>query len=210
MGPSQTVGNMFSQSFFERQHEITTGSLLVLPLNLIALIIKHVGKYSFQTFWVLLSRIKIDVRQINAPGDLARICRTCRVLHYMTLPQLYSDVTIRSYDYIRYSPNRRRPEGCGMASPFIMALNGLVSRDIVGNVKTFTLNGEWKDYGAEECAKAGRVPDNDMMLSSLIRVALEKMTALQSFRYDILPLRPSESGSSRCFSTWCLSAGCPQ
>lgn len=72
-----------------------------------------------------------------------------------------------------------------MASPFTMALNGLVSRDIVGNVKTFTLHGEWKDYGVEECAKVGRVPDNDMMLSSLIRVALEKMTALQSFRYDI-------------------------
>ena len=103
----------------------------------------------------------------------------------MTLPQLYDDVTIRSYDYIRYSPNRGRPEGCGMASPFIMALNGLVSRDIVGNVKMFTLQGEWRDYGVEECAKVGRVPDNDMMLNSLIRVALEKMTALRSFRYDI-------------------------
>ncbi|KAL8788223.1 MAG: hypothetical protein Q9195_007392 [Heterodermia aff. obscurata] len=75
-----------------------------------------------------------------------------------------------------------------------MALNGLVSRDIAGNVKTFTLHGEWKDYGVEECAEVGRVPDNDMMLSSLIRVALEKMTALQSFSlvgltiYDIDPL----------------------
>ena len=67
-----------------------------------------------------------------------------------------------------------------------MALNGLVSRDIVGNVKMFTLlQGEWKDYGVEECAKVGRVPDNDIMLNSLIRVALEKMTALRSFRYDI-------------------------
>ena len=103
----------------------------------------------------------------------------------MTLPQLYKDVTLHSYGYIRYSTNCRRPEGCGMASPFTMALNGLVSRDIVGNVETFTLQGEWKDYGVEECAKIGRVPDNDMMLSSLIRVALEKMTALQSFRYDM-------------------------
>lgn len=185
MGPPQSVGNMFSQSFSERQHEATAGSLLVLPLNLIVLIIKHVGKYSFQALWLLWSRIKIDLAQISAPGDLARTCRTCRALHYMTLPQLYNDVILRSYGYIRYSPDYRRPEGCGMASPFTMALNGLVSRDIVGNVKTFTLHGEWKDYGVEECAKVGRVPDNDMMLSSLIRVALEKMTALQSFRYDI-------------------------
>ena len=57
MGPPQTVGNMFSQSFFENEHEATTGSLLVLPLNLIALIIKYVGKYSFQTIRVLFSRI---------------------------------------------------------------------------------------------------------------------------------------------------------
>ena len=102
----------------------------------------------------------------------------------MTLPQLYTHVAIRSYDYIRFSQDQGRPEGCGMASPFTMALNGLVSRNIAGNVKTFRVYGEWKDYGVEECAKVGRVPDNDMMLSCLIRVALEKMTALKSFRYD--------------------------
>lgn len=72
-----------------------------------------------------------------------------------------------------------------MASPFIMALNGLVSRKVAGNVKTLRLCGEWRDYGAEECAKVGRVPDNDMMLSTLTRVAIEKMTALENFRYDI-------------------------
>ena len=37
-----------------------------------------------------------------------------------------------------------------MASPFTMALNGLVTQDIAGNVKMFKLHGEWKDYGVEE------------------------------------------------------------
>lgn len=128
---------------------------------------------------------RVDKAQINSPGDLARTCRTCRVLHYMTLPQLYNDVALHSYDFIRYSQEHGRPEGCGMASPFTMALNGLVSRNIAGNVKSFRLYGDWKDYGVEECAKAGRVPDNDMMLGALIRVAVEKMTSLRYFRYDV-------------------------
>ena len=100
----------------------------------------------------------------------------------MALPELYTDVSIRSYDYIRYSQEDGRPEGCGMASPFTMALNGLVSRNVAGNVKSLRLYGRWKDLEVADCAKAGRVPDSDMLLNCLVRVAVERMTALEAFR----------------------------
>ena len=103
----------------------------------------------------------------------------------MTLPQLYSDVSLRSYDYIRYCQREGRAQGCGMASPFSMGLNGLVSRNVACYVKTFELTGEWKEHNLQEHVKMGRVPDESMMLSSLVRVAVEKMAVLDSFRYGI-------------------------
>ncbi|SLM36420.1 F-box domain [Lasallia pustulata] len=137
--------------------------VIPLPLNLIALIISY----------------------LDQPADLARTCRTCRVLHYMTLPQLYSNVSLRSYDYIRYSPLTGRPEGCGGASPFSMGLNGLVTRSIAGYVRKFRLWGEFKEYDLEECAKVGRVPDGSMMLNCLVRAAVEKMGVLESFSWEL-------------------------
>ena len=100
----------------------------------------------------------------------------------MTLPKNNTDVSIRSYDHIRYSQEDGRPEGCGMASPFIMALNGLVTGNITGNVKSLRLHGQWKDFEAAKCAKACLVPDSDMLLNCLVRVAVEKMAALEAFR----------------------------
>lgn len=102
----------------------------------------------------------------------------------MTLPQLYSNVALHSYDYIRYSPLTGRPEGCGGGSPFSMGLNGLVTRNFAGYARKFRLWGELKEYDLEECAKVGRVPDASMMLNCLVRAAVEKMGVLESFRYD--------------------------
>lgn len=127
----------------------------------------------------------LNMSQLDQPSDLARICRTCRVFHYMTLPSLYADVSLRSYDHVRYSPRDGRPEGCGMASPFAMGLNGLVSRNVAGYVKRFKVLGEWKEFEAEDYSKVGRVTDGSMMLSILIRVAIEKMVVLESFRFDV-------------------------
>lgn len=70
-----------------------------------------------------------------------------------------------------------------MASPFSMGLNGLVSRNVAGYVKNFAICGEWKEHALEEHAKVGRVPDETMMLNSLVRAAMEKMAVLDSFRY---------------------------
>ena len=64
-----------------------------------------------------------------------------------------------------------------------MGLNGLVSRNVAGYVKSFEVCGEWKEHALEEHAKVGRVPDETMVLNSLVRVAVEKMLVLDSFRY---------------------------
>ena len=102
----------------------------------------------------------------------------------MTLPQLYSNVSLRSYDYIRYPESDGRPEGCGMGSPFVMGLNALVSRSTSEYVRRFEVCGEWKEHELAEHAKVGRVPDGSMLLNSLVRVAVDKMAVLDDFRYD--------------------------
>ena len=101
----------------------------------------------------------------------------------MTLPILYSNVTLHSYDCIRYSPIDGKPEGCGGPSPFLMGLNALVTRNTAAYVKSFKVHGSWKEYDLEECAKVGRVPDGAMMINTLIRAAIDRMPALKSFRY---------------------------
>ncbi|KAI4258619.1 MAG: hypothetical protein LQ352_001154 [Teloschistes flavicans] len=125
-------------------------------------------------------------RKLEAPADLARTCRTCRVFHYMTLPQLYTNVALRSYDSIRYSQEDGRPEGCGMGSPFVMGLNGLVLRNVAGYVKRLKFVGECKEYDSEECYRKGRVPDSTMMLNTLVTVAIERCTALRELWYIAL------------------------
>lgn len=69
-----------------------------------------------------------------------------------------------------------------------MGLNGLVSRNVAGYVKNFEVCGEWKEHALKDHAKVGRVPDETMMLNSLVRVAVEKMAVLDSFRYCIYVL----------------------
>ena len=102
----------------------------------------------------------------------------------MTLPQLYSSVSLHSYDYIRYSQTDGRPEGCGGPSPFSMGLNALVTRNTAGYVRKFRLWGNWKEHELEECARVGRVPDGSMMLCSLVRAVIDRMGVLNSFRYS--------------------------
>ena len=68
-----------------------------------------------------------------------------------------------------------------------MGLNGLVSRHVAGYVKSFMLTGAWTEYSLEEYAKVGRVPDGTMMMNSLVRVAVERMSVLESFRWVCIP-----------------------
>ncbi|KAF5015075.1 hypothetical protein F66182_13718, partial [Fusarium sp. NRRL 66182] len=92
--------NMFEISLRPDQQNGAGGAHIIsLPLNLIAHIVS----------W------------IEDPGDLARMCRTCRLLHYMAIPHLYRNISLTSYDGIRYRDEL--PEGWGNASPFSMGLN---------------------------------------------------------------------------------------
>ena len=84
-----------------------------------------------------------------------------------------------------------------------MGLNGLVSRNVAAYVKNFEICGEWKEHGLEEHVKVGRVPDETMMLNSLVRAAMEKMAVLDSFRYCIYFTVPSQSADTQ--SSWALN-----
>ncbi|CEL03522.1 hypothetical protein ASPCAL04676 [Aspergillus calidoustus] len=136
-------------------------SMLVLPLNLIAQI----------------------VACLDEPGDLARLCRTCRVLNYMALPQLYRNLTLTSYDKIRYRGDQ--PEGMGSASPFTMGLNAVITRPYAGLVRSLALRGDWREQELEEHARVGRVPDSSMMLNITVRAAVDRMQDLESFRWEL-------------------------
>ncbi|KAL3474157.1 hypothetical protein BJX99DRAFT_185919 [Aspergillus californicus] len=136
-------------------------SMLVLPLNLIAQI----------------------VSSIDDAGDLARLCQTCRVLNYMALPQLYRNLTLTSYDKIRYRGDM--PEGMGSASPFTMGLNAVITRPYASLVRSLTLRGDWREQELEEHARVGRVPDSSMMLNIAVRAAVDRMQDLESFRWEL-------------------------
>jgi hypothetical protein len=98
----------------------------------------------------------------------------------MTLPQLHEKVSLHSYAKVRYIDGV--PEGCGAASPFSMGLNGLVTRNVAGLVRSFRLWGEWREHDVEEHARFGRVPENSMMLNVVVRAAVDKMEKLNAFR----------------------------
>ncbi|MCJ1479381.1 hypothetical protein MMC13_008066 [Lambiella insularis] len=132
-----------------------------------------------------LNLLSMIIAYLDDPADLARACRTSRILHYMCLPTLYANVSLHSYDYIRYSDVDNRPEGSGGASPFSMGLNALVTRNVAGYVKKFRVWGKWKEHDLEECAKVGRVPDSSMMLSLLVRAAIDRMPALEAFTWEL-------------------------
>ena len=100
----------------------------------------------------------------------------------MCLPNLYASVTLRSYDRIRYSPETARPEGCGGGSPFAMGLNALVTRPLARYVRHFEVAGNYKEIGSDDHARVGRVSDGGMMLNLLVRTAVDRMPALESFR----------------------------
>ena len=99
----------------------------------------------------------------------------------MALPLLYKNVTLTSYDKIRYNTDDL-PEGYGSASPFSMGLNAVVTRNVASLVRSFRLRGEWREDGLEEHARVGRVPDSSMMLNITVRAAVDKMASLESFR----------------------------
>lgn len=111
----------------------------------------------------------------------------------MTTPVLFENITLCSYDTIRYRNDR--PEGLGSSSPFAMGLNALVTRDVASLVRSLTLQGRWKEHDLEEFASLGRAPDDAMMLNIATRAAVDRCTGLESFKSVIgkAPGRPSST-----------------
>lgn len=101
----------------------------------------------------------------------------------MALPQLYRSITLTSYDKIRYRDDQ--PEGIGSASPFTMGLNAVITRPYGTLVRSITLRGEWKEHELEEHARVGRVPDSSMLLNIAARAAIDRMTNLESFHWEL-------------------------
>ncbi|KAG8530462.1 uncharacterized protein KY384_004965 [Bacidia gigantensis] len=95
-----------------------------------------------------------------------------------------SYVRLRSYDHVRYDTSSGRPEG-GIVCPFSTGLNVLVSRNVGAYIKRFELCGEFVEHEPEDHAKARRIPDESMLLSSLVRCAIEKMPVLEEFIWDL-------------------------
>lgn len=118
--------------------------------------------------------------QLDDLADIARVTRTSRLLHYMTLPQLYRQVTLTAYPETRYINGR--PEGFGSGSPFAMALSGLMTSNAAAYVKEFRVRGSWKESGVEEYSQ-GKVPDSTMLLNVVVRGAIDKMVNMESFTY---------------------------
>lgn len=92
-------------------------------------------------------------------------------------------MTLTSYDKIRYRGDQ--PEGSGSASPFTMGLNAVITRPYATLVRLFTLRGDWKDQELEEHAQVGRVPDSSMLLNIAVRAAVDRMTNLESFSWEL-------------------------
>lgn len=101
----------------------------------------------------------------------------------MTLPQLYRNLTLTSYDKIRYRGDQ--PEGMGGASPFSMGLNAVIIRPYASLVRSLTLRGDWRETELEEHARVGRVPDSSMMLNIAVRAAIDRMPELESFSWEL-------------------------
>lgn len=109
----------------------------------------------------------------------------------MCLPLLYANVSLVHHPGVRISRETGRPVGCGGATPFFMGLNALVTKNVAQYVRSLEIKGEWKKKGEAgeredmESAKMGLVPDGHMMLSLLVRTAIERCPNLEAFSWDL-------------------------
>lgn len=122
--------------------------------------------------------------KIDDVADLARLCRTSRLLQYMTLPQLYRNITLTSYDETQRLRNTVPNDGLWHASPFAMGLNVLITRKTATLVQSLSLQGDWREHDLEDY-KNQRLPDGSVMLNIAIRAAVDHCSKLQAFKSAI-------------------------
>lgn len=100
----------------------------------------------------------------------------------MCLPKLYSNVTLESYESVRYSDETFAYDGVGGTSPFAMALDTLATREVVQYVEKFALAGAFWDNRFEDSIGARPISDSAMLLATLVRVCLDRMSNVKEFR----------------------------
>lgn len=120
-------------------------------------------------------------------GDLARLCRSSRLLNYMATPQLYRRIILstlnepsRIYEDFLY-------DGLWRASPFSMGLNALVTRKSASLTQELHLDGEWKEYGLEETVRTHRISDASVLLNIAVRAAIQNCKNLKHFKLVHIP-----------------------
>lgn len=120
------------------------------PLNLIALIISYLDDLADVSRVTRTSKLLYCTRMHHSEQfrGLRPFADRLHQLLDMTLPQLYSSVSLHSYPDVRYINGR--PEGFGSGSPFIMALNGLVTKSHAAIVQHIRFWGQWNEIGAED------------------------------------------------------------
>ncbi|TKX19254.1 hypothetical protein C1H76_8632 [Elsinoe australis] len=138
-----------------------------------------------------LNIVSLIIAQLDDLADVSRLCRTSRLLYYMTLPKLYETVTLRSYLEARRVNGR--VEGLGGGSPITMALGALATSQCASVVESLTLQGSWKET---DDYMVGRIPDSTMLLSIAIRAAIDKTVNMQSFTWKLntKPMRATYQG----------------
>jgi hypothetical protein len=93
-------------------------------------------------------------------------------------------VALHSYSSVRYRSDGTA-EGVGGGSPFAMGLHGLVTKGSASLTEDLRIWGELREQYGEEEARSMRVPDQTMMLNTLLRMVVDKAERLQSFRQVI-------------------------
>jgi hypothetical protein len=108
----------------------------------------------------------------------------------MTLPQLYESVNLSTTARPNHDQSLQATRH-GIGSPFMMALNGLISNPHAALVKKFGIRGKWhEDTEAKDPDRDGRVSDSTMMLNIITRSIAARMTKLQSLAWELQDCMP--------------------
>lgn len=128
----------------------------------------------------LVEKSLILLSKFDDVSDLARLCRTSRLLHYMTLPQLYRKIVLTSYDETQQYRDEY-DDGLWHASPFTMGLTALATRKTAALVEELTIDGDFREHELE-LYKNRRLPDGSVLLNICLRAAIDRCVKLRSFR----------------------------
>ncbi|OCK74120.1 hypothetical protein K432DRAFT_471012 [Lepidopterella palustris CBS 459.81] len=153
--------SMFNSNI--RDHTAALGnrpSITVFPLKVIAIIVSH----------------------LDNVADLARVCRSCRLLNYMALPLLYHNLCLTTYDKVNHRDDQENQSGDGN---FSAGINAIVTKGFGPMVHSLALQGEWNEDWLKEHVGLGMAPNMLVILNIAVRAAIDKMPCLESFSWEL-------------------------